>query len=82
MGPGRFDGPEFSMVRGLPSLFGNSLLNGGKGFFFTKQGCQLVPFPIVSLRHIGALGGLRDNSILDGHILLFRLNIVGCECYT
>ena len=57
-------------------------LNGGKRFFFTKEGCQFVPFPIVSLRHIGSLGGLRDNSILDGQILLFRLNIVGCECYT
>jgi hypothetical protein len=67
---------------GLPSLFSDTRLNGGKRFLFTKEGRQLISFSIVSLGHISPLGGLRDNSIMDGHILLFRLNIVGSECYT
>ena len=63
-------------------MFGDTRLNSGKRFFFAKEGRQLISLSIMSLGHIGALGGLRDNSILDGHILLFRLDIVGCECYT
>jgi len=67
---------------GLPPLFGNTCLDRRKCLFFAKQGRQLIALSIMSLRHICALGGLRDNSIMNGHILLFRLNIVGGERYT
>ncbi len=73
---------ERTKSRSLPSLFGNTRLDRGKRFLFTKKGRQLIPFSVISLRHISTLGGLRDNSIQDGHILLFRLNVVSGEYYT
>jgi len=63
-------------------LFGNAFFDGCKGLFFAQQGRQLVTLSIMSLSHIGAFGRLSDHSILDRHIFLFRLDVVGCKCYT
>jgi hypothetical protein len=65
----------------LPALFGNAGFDGCKGLFFAQKRGQLIAFTIISLRHISSLGGFSDNGILHGHILLFRLDIVGRECY-
>jgi hypothetical protein len=68
-------------TRRLPALLGNAGFYCVQRFCFSEECRQLVAFAVVSLGHIGAFGGFGDNGILDGHILLFGLDIVGRECY-
>ena len=62
-------------------MFGDAGFDGCERFFFAEQRRQFIAFSIIPLCHISTFCSFSDDCVLYGYILLFRLYIVGRECY-